>query len=239
MISNWNPETDSTGEAVTSSHSSFSSKFLPGRGTLESWKSCPRMNRQNWIHTVWGMCAVCLVLSPVQLFVTPWTIAHQAPLSMKILQARILEWFAMPSSRGSSQPKDRTQVSCIAGRFFTVWATRKWTPPPDLLPKSPSNEELTWFWKCCQQTAVSCHTTQGLLEAEHCLVQDHILSQSGPHPMIGWYKGIQSWPSQPNSEQLWGVILAKELSPFIGSASYINDSLDPVLLPPPPPQILI
>ena len=37
-----------------------------------------------------------------------------------ILQARILEWVAIPFSRGSSQPRDRTQVSCIAGRFFTI-----------------------------------------------------------------------------------------------------------------------
>ena len=37
-----------------------------------------------------------------------------------ILQARILEWVAMPSSRGSSQPWDQTQVSSIAGRFFTI-----------------------------------------------------------------------------------------------------------------------
>ena len=36
-----------------------------------------------------------------------------------ILQARILEWVAFPFSRRSSQPGDRTQVSCIAGRFFT------------------------------------------------------------------------------------------------------------------------
>ena len=36
-----------------------------------------------------------------------------------ILQARILEWVAFPSSRGSSQPSDRPQVSCIAGGFFT------------------------------------------------------------------------------------------------------------------------
>ena len=35
-----------------------------------------------------------------------------------ILKARILEWVAFPFSRGSSQPRDRTQVSCIAGRFF-------------------------------------------------------------------------------------------------------------------------
>ena len=36
--------------------------------------------------------------------VTPWTVAHQAPLSMGIPQARTLEWVAMPSSRGSSNP---------------------------------------------------------------------------------------------------------------------------------------
>ena len=40
-------------------------------------------------------------------------------LSVGILQARMLEWVAMPSSRGFSQPRNRTRVSCIAGRFFT------------------------------------------------------------------------------------------------------------------------
>ena len=42
-----------------------------------------------------------------------------------ILQARILEWVAFPFSRGSSQPRDRTQVSCIAGGLFTTWVTRE------------------------------------------------------------------------------------------------------------------
>ena len=42
-----------------------------------------------------------------------------------ILQARILDWVAFPFSRGSSQPRDQTQVSHIAGRFFTSWATKK------------------------------------------------------------------------------------------------------------------
>ena len=53
-----------------------------------------------------------------------------------ILQARILEWVAMPFSRGSSQFRDRTQVSSTAGRFFTVWATREdqeyWSWPQEL-----------------------------------------------------------------------------------------------------------
>ena len=38
---------------------------------------------------------------------------------------RILKWIAYPFTRGSSQPRNRTGVSCIAGRFFTSWATRK------------------------------------------------------------------------------------------------------------------
>ena len=66
-----------------------------------------------------------LLLSHIRLFVISWTVACPAPLSMGILQAKILGWVAMPSSRASSQPRDRTQVSCIAGRFFTVWATRE------------------------------------------------------------------------------------------------------------------
>ena len=59
------------------------------------------------------------LLSRVQLFATPWTVVHG------ILQARILEWVAFPFSRGSSQLRDWTQVSRIAGRFFTNWAMRE------------------------------------------------------------------------------------------------------------------
>ena len=43
----------------------------------------------------------------------------------EILPARILEWVAFPFSRVSSQSRDQTQVSHIAGRFFTSWATRE------------------------------------------------------------------------------------------------------------------
>ena len=43
-------------------------------------------------------------------------------LCARNLQARILEWVAISFSRGSSWPRDRTQVSCITGRFFTIWA---------------------------------------------------------------------------------------------------------------------
>ena len=58
--------------------------------------------------------------SHVRLFAPLWTVARQTALSMGILQARTLEWVALPSYRGSSRPRDQTQVSFIAGRFFTV-----------------------------------------------------------------------------------------------------------------------
>ena len=57
-----------------------------------------------------------------------WKLLSRDPIDYTvpgILQARILEWVAFPFSRESSQPRDRTQVSHIAGRFFTNWATRE------------------------------------------------------------------------------------------------------------------
>ena len=63
---------------------------------------------------------------------------------MGILQVRILEWIAMPSSRGSSQPRDWTQVSHTAGRFFTIWATREalGTVEKDLKPLESAAADL-------------------------------------------------------------------------------------------------
>ena len=62
-------------------------------------------------------CALlCLVIQSCPTLCNPWTVARQVPLSMGILQARkILEWVDMPWSKGSSQLRDGTQVSRIAG----------------------------------------------------------------------------------------------------------------------------
>ena len=69
-----------------------------------------------------------LVLCSIASVVSLWTIAlcnamdYSQPGSSiyRILQAGILEWVAMSSSRGSSPPRNQTWVSCIAGRFFTI-----------------------------------------------------------------------------------------------------------------------
>ena len=76
---------------------------------------------------IYQYCIVCAVLSHSVMSdsATSWAVAHQAPLSMGIIQTRILEWVAMPSSRGSSQPRNQTQVFHNACRFFTAWATKE------------------------------------------------------------------------------------------------------------------
>ena len=58
-----------------------------------------------------------------------------------LFQARILEWVAIPFSSGSSQLRDWTQVSCTAGRFFTIWVTRE---APTL--------QLSWVPCACMHT---------------------------------------------------------------------------------------
>ena len=72
----------------------------------------------------WSMC-VRLLLSCVWLFAIPLDSIPPGSSVHGILQARVLEWVAISSSRGSSWPNDSTQVSrvpCIAGGFFTCWA---------------------------------------------------------------------------------------------------------------------
>ena len=102
-----------------------------------------------WAYSVQWNAVVCEVFTPVKLVSTSFT-SHSQPFVLVmvsecvkvvqscltlcdpmdyavhgILQARVLEWVAFPFSGASSQLRDRTQVSCIAGGFFTSWATRE------------------------------------------------------------------------------------------------------------------
>ena len=62
----------------------------------------------------------------------------------RISQARILEWVAIPFSRGSSQPRDQTQVSCIADGFFFLYQrdTREAQKPPRVESNSSGRKIL-------------------------------------------------------------------------------------------------
>ena len=67
----------------------------------------------------------CSVAESCRTFVTSPTVACQVPWFIGISQIRILQWVAISFSRGFFQPRNGTQVSCMAGRFFTIWATRE------------------------------------------------------------------------------------------------------------------
>ena len=100
------------------------------------------MNLEDIIHV--GMLSC---FSRVWLFATLWTAAHQVPLSMKILQAVILEWVAMPSSRGSSWNRDCISyvlhllclLHCRWIFFFTTEPLGK--PPEDIMLSEISQKD--------------------------------------------------------------------------------------------------
>ena len=104
--------------------------FSP-RGTVMGWTVFPQKlplssNPNTSACDLIGKCA-CVVrvrvlnhFSCIQLFVTLWTVAHQAALSLGILQTRILEWVSISYSMGSYQLRGQTWVSCIASRSFTA-----------------------------------------------------------------------------------------------------------------------
>ena len=96
---------------------------------FQLWLRVPRpaiLRRRVCVCVCVCVCvSVCESLSHIRLFVTPWTWGCK-PWSLlgssvhEILQARILERVAISFSRASSQPRDRTRVSSIAGEFFTA-----------------------------------------------------------------------------------------------------------------------
>ena len=96
-----------TNKDILSSTWNSAQCYMPDwMGTEFGW--VPLLFTWNYHNTVNWLCAVLSLVSHVWLFVTPCTIAYHASLSVEFLQARILKWVAMPSSRGSSQPSSPT-----------------------------------------------------------------------------------------------------------------------------------
>ena len=82
--------------------------------------------QKDCFHVVWIMTWKVQVLV-AQLYPTlcnPMGYSLPGSSVHEILQARMLEWVVTSSSRETSWPRDWTRVSCITGRFFTIWATR-------------------------------------------------------------------------------------------------------------------
>ena len=108
--------------------------------------------REDPIYPIHSLAWKWKSLSCVWLFCDPMEVHG-------ILQARILEWVASPFSRGSSQPRNWTRVSCIAGRFFTSWATGK--------PKNTGGGHLSLL----QEIFLTQESNQGLPHCRRILYQ--------------------------------------------------------------------
>ena len=99
---------------------------------------------------------------------------------MGILQARILEGVAMPSSRRSFQPRDWSQVSCIAGGLFTTWATREACGCIQVFQNCDETHmtKVTISKWTIQLPLVYLHTLVYLQYAKFIMVQPHLYFQN-------------------------------------------------------------
>ena len=89
--------------------------------------------------------------------VTLWTVAHQVPLTVEFFRQK--EWVAIPFPRGSSWPRGWTQVSCIAGTFFSIWATREALAYCELatkvqLVKNTVSVTSQYLWSAIKQSTI-------------------------------------------------------------------------------------
>ena len=114
-----------------------------------------------------------------------------------ILQARVLEWVAMSFSRGSSRPRDQTQVSCLAGRFFTDWAkTDIWIhPSPPLTAWKTLGKSVSYRESVCQMCSVYAHSLQSCLIP--CDPIDCSLPGSSVHGIL--QARVLEWVAMPSS----------------------------------------
>ena len=105
---------------------------------LGQQQPCPVHRETNYPPT--ACLHAKLLQSCLDSFTTPWTVAHQSPW---FSQARVLEWVAMPSSRGSSRPRDWIQVSCL----LHWWAVSLPLVPPGkpIHPLGP--QQMPKWWK--------------------------------------------------------------------------------------------
>ena len=97
-------------------HSNKNSRVVPFRSGLVP---CLLLN-QSLSPGKCNMLPEVKSLSRVRLFAIPWTVVYQASLSMEFSRQEYWSGLPFPSPGGSSWPRDRTQVSCIAGRRFTL-----------------------------------------------------------------------------------------------------------------------
>ena len=153
-------------------------------------------------------CFCCLVASVVSNPVQP-RLACQASLSMGILQARILEWVVIPSSRGSSQPRDWTQISYIVGRFFTTEPPGKTTMGmhAQSLRSCPT---LTILWAIAHQAPLSMGILQTRILEWVAMPSSRGSSQPGSESESPALQAV-SLPTEPPGKSTIGIVIPIKL----------------------------
>ena len=140
------------------------------QGTGTPWASAPNWTpssamsgakvREYWLFEAWPGLIWCSHFSTAEVWTVTVKVAQPCPALRDpmdcavygILQARIPEWVALPFTRGSSQPRDQTQVSHIAGGFFTSWlmGTPEWVI--SINRRNPCKNQ--WYVEFCQRLSL-------------------------------------------------------------------------------------
>ena len=142
-----------------------------------------------WMSVKWKVKV--LVTQSCLIFCDPTNCSPPGSSVHGILQARILEWVAICFSRGSSQSRDQTQVSCIAGRLFTIWATMEptWISSRYLTLSMTKSKALLlpdvfipWFSVPQQMATPSSHCSRQNLWSHPRI----LFFLNTPHPICQW-----------------------------------------------------
>ena len=140
---------------------------------------CNNLNRK----IIWKRVCVCEVTQSCPTLCDPVDCSPPGSSVHEILQARILEWVAISFSRGSSRPRDRIQVSRIAGRHFNLWATREaqmhvficitellcCTPVTNIANYAPCKIRKWIEWMCVWMDCVSIYVCICVYTYIHCI----------------------------------------------------------------------
>ena len=163
----------------------------------------------------------------MKVLVTQWCLTVCDPMDCSlpgssvhgISQARILEWVVISFSRGTSRPRDQTQVSCIAGRFFNVWAMSVlfvhsigcitisvlWIRKPKLrevmwpFHVHPANKWWTWDWIPAESLS---HAHHCISMGSNCVCLLHCLSAA---PCTTFDTGVKSRMTYWLAGQCWST----------------------------------
>ena len=188
---------------------------------------------------------VCVLVAQLCLTLCdPINFGPPDPSVCGILQARILERVAVPFSRGSFQPRDRTWVSCIMGRFFAIWATRN-SPhkglPTNLWAKFVVVQPLShvWLWdpmKCSTAGYPVLHYLPEFAQTHVHWVGDaiplsHPLSTPSPLALnLSQHQGLFQWVgSLHQGPKDWSSSFSFSISPsneYSGLISFRTDWFD-------------